>query len=123
VRASVDAYHRGDFNAAMKDAAPDFEFDFSRAVGPLHGVFRLDQMRRVWDEVREPWESVRIELDELIEAGDRVVVTQTGFMRGRDGIEVQARITQVWTIRNRAIVRVCLYQEKREALEAAGLRE
>src|SRR4051812_22908613 len=86
VRASIDAYNRGDFDAAMKDAAPDFEFDFSRAVGPLHGVFRLDQMRRVWDEVREPWESVRIELDELIEAGDRV--------RGRDGIEVQARITR-----------------------------
>jgi ketosteroid isomerase-like protein len=123
VRAAVDAYNRGDFDAAMKDAAPDFEFDFSRAVGPLHGVFRLDQMRRVWDEVREPWESVRIELDELIDAGEQVVATRTGFMRGRDGIEVQARITEVWTIRDRAIVRVCLYQEKREALEAAGLSE
>jgi hypothetical protein len=71
----------------------------------------------------ESWESVRIELDKLIDAGEQVVATRTGFMRGRDGIEVQARITEVWTIRDRAIVRVCLYQEKREALEAAGLRE
>ena len=29
----------------------------------------------------------------------------------------------VWTIRDRGAVRVCLYQEWDEALEAAGLRE
>ena len=123
IRAAMDAWNRGDYDAALKDAAPDFEFDSSRAVGPLHGVFRLDQMRRVWDEFRESWESVRIELDEFIEAGEYVVVPLTIYGTGRDGIELQARTTWVWTIRDRMIVRVCLYQDKHEALEAAGLWE
>jgi hypothetical protein len=36
---------------------------------------------------------------------------------------VQARGTWLWTIRDGLVVRVCLYQELQEALEAAGLRE
>jgi ketosteroid isomerase-like protein len=47
----------------------------------------------------------------------------TNHLRGRDGIEVAARGILVWTIRDGAIVRVCLYQEREEALQAAGLRE
>jgi ketosteroid isomerase-like protein len=125
VRAQFDAFNRGDFEAANKDAAPDGELDWSRAVGPEHGVFRFDsdQARRFWDELRDPWESVQVEPEEFIEVGEQVVVPQTGYMRGRDGIEVRARITQVFTIREGKIVRICLYQDKREALEAAGLSE
>jgi ketosteroid isomerase-like protein len=124
VRAAVEAFNRGDFEAAFKDAAPDGELDWSRAVGPFHGVFRFDQVaRRFWDELREPWESIRVEPEEFIEVGEHVVVPQTGYVRGRDGIEVRARITQVWTIREGKIVRACLYQELQEALEATGLSE
>jgi ketosteroid isomerase-like protein len=34
VRAAIDAWNRGDWDAVLKDAAPDFEFDLLRAVGP-----------------------------------------------------------------------------------------
>ena len=44
VRAAMDALNRGDMDAVLKDAAPDFEFDFSRAVGPTHGVFGRDDL-------------------------------------------------------------------------------
>jgi ketosteroid isomerase-like protein len=47
----------------------------------------------------------------------------TNVAQGRDGIEVQARGIWVWTIRTGSIVRVCLYQDREEALEAAGLAE
>ena len=40
VRAAVDTFNRGGVDAAFEDFAPDFELDWSRAVGPLHGVFR-----------------------------------------------------------------------------------
>jgi hypothetical protein len=33
VRRLVDGYNRRDWDAALKDAAPDFELDMSRAVG------------------------------------------------------------------------------------------
>ncbi len=123
VRAAIDAYNRGDWDAALKDAPPDFEFDLSRAVGPQHGVWGRDQMQRFWAEFAENWESSRIEPHEFIEGGEHVVVPWTLHALGRDGIEVQARVTWTCTIRDGVIVRVCMYQERQEALEAAGLRE
>jgi ketosteroid isomerase-like protein len=122
IRAALAALNRGDIDAALNDAAPDFELDFSRAVGPVHGVYRLDQIREALDELIGVWESVRIQADEFIEAGEQVVVPQTGYVRGRDGIETTARITLVWTLRDGAITRICMYQEREEALEAAGLQ-
>ena len=44
-------------------------------------------------------------------------------MKGRDGIEVDASATIVWTIRNGAIERVTMYQERQDALEDLGLSE
>jgi hypothetical protein len=43
--------------------------------------------------------------------------------RGRDGIELVGRATFVWTIRNGAIERVSLYQERQDALEDLGLSD
>jgi uncharacterized protein len=123
VRAAYDAYNRGDLDASLKHAAPDCELDWSRGVGPNAGVYKLEQMRSFLGDFKETFESVRVEPDEFIEAGDDVVVPQTGHIRGRDGVEAIARVCLVWTCRDGAIVRICLYQQKREALEAVGLPE
>jgi ketosteroid isomerase-like protein len=123
VRAAIDAYNRGDWEGALKDAARDFECDLSRAVGPQHHVYSRNQMLQFWSDFAEGWESVWIEPHEFIEAGEHVVVPWTLHAAGRDGIEVQARVTWSWTIRDGAVERVCMYQEREEALQAAGLRE
>src|SRR2546423_3881132 len=123
VRSAYDAYNRGDLDAALKGAAPDCELDWSRGVGPNRGVYKLDQMRSFFDDFTDTFESVRVEPDEFIDAGDHVVVPQTGYIRGREGVEATARVSLLWTCRDGAIVRICLYQQKRDALEAAGLRE
>ena len=59
----------------------------------------------------------------ITEVGSEVVVPNTAHMRGRQGIEVTARSTQVFTVENGRITRLRLFQERAEALEAAGLRE
>jgi ketosteroid isomerase-like protein len=123
VKAWYDAVNREDWDAMFKDTAPGFEVDLSRAVGPWRGVFGLDQIRRVMGEYLETWESARLETHEFIEAGDLVVVPGTHHLKGRVGIEVAASATLVWTIRNGAIERVSMYQEKEDALEAVGLSE
>ena len=123
LKAVFDAYNREDWDAVFKDAAPGFEVDFSRAVGPWRGVFGLDQFRRVVEEFRETWESTRQEPHEFIEAGDLVVMHSTLHLKGRGGIEVAARAAFVWTIRNGAIERVTMYQERQDALEDLGLSE
>jgi ketosteroid isomerase-like protein len=79
--------------------------------------------RRVFEEFAEPWASLRYEADEFIESGEHVVTPFTNYLRGRDGIEVQARAAWVWTFRDGKIARLTFYQERPEALEAAGLSE
>jgi ketosteroid isomerase-like protein len=54
---------------------------------------------------------------------DQTQASASTVARGRDGIEVQARGIWVWTFRDGACVRITLYQEREEALEAAGLSE
>jgi ketosteroid isomerase-like protein len=123
VRAAIEAFNRGDLDAAVRDAAPDLVYDLSRAAGPIRGVYALDQVRGVMEDLTEVWESHRIEPHEYIEMDEQVVVPWTYHGVGRDEIEVQARTPWLFTIRDGAIERVCMYQERHQALEAAGLRE
>jgi ketosteroid isomerase-like protein len=123
VRRNYAAFGRGDLDTAFEDFAPDFELDLSRAIGIDRGVYNLAQFRRLAESFLELWESVQPMADELIDAGEHVVMPFTNRQRGRDGIEVQSRGTWLCTIRDGLIVRICLYQDKQEAIEAAGLRE
>ena len=103
----------------FQDVAPGFELDMSRAVGPGHGIYGRDEARRFWGEFAASWESIRVEPHQFIEAGDLLVVPWTVHVRGRDGIEVVSRPTFVWTIRDGAIERISMYQERQDrALDA-----
>ena len=123
VRASIDAFNRGDTEAAFENVSPDFEYDQTRAVGIDRGVFNLDGFQDLLGTFTESWESFTIGADELIDGGEHVVMPFTNVAQGRDGIEVQARGVWVWTIRDSTIVRAALYQELQEALEAVGLSQ
>ena len=124
VKAALEAANRDDWEGVFKNMTPDFELDFSRAVGPiLHGVLSLEQVRRGLMEFAGTWQSARIEPHEFIEADDLVVVPYSLHLRGRDGVEVVSRPTTVWTVRDGTIRRVVMYQERQDALEAAGLSE
>jgi ketosteroid isomerase-like protein len=123
VRATLDAISRGDLDWAFAQMAPDAVLDHSRAIGMDRGVFTPEQFRAVAAEFASGWESVSYQADEFIEAGEHVVTPFTNRLLGRDGIELQARGAWVWTVHGGVVVRVCLYQERGEALEAVGLRE
>jgi len=63
--------------------------------------------------------------DEFVEGpGETVIVSGVESARGRDsGIDVLSRrITGVYELRDRKIVRFKAYLDRHEALEAAGLR-
>jgi ketosteroid isomerase-like protein len=123
VREAWDALGRGDLDAAEARLAPDAEIDQTRAVGMDRGTFTVKEFRRRAEQFIDAWDSTEWAADEFIDAGPHVVMPFTNRMRGRDGIEVRARGVIVWTVRDGLIVRYCLYQDRREALEAAGLSE
>ena len=122
-RAAINALNRGDISTALNDMAPDFEWDFSRSRGTSPRVYGLDQMQGFWGDFAEAWESLRFEAGEFIEAGDHVVTPITTHARGREGVEIRARGAWVWTFRDGSVARITFYQERQEALEAAGLSE
>jgi ketosteroid isomerase-like protein len=123
VRQAWSGLDQGDLDAAFKDAAPDVEFDQTRALGMDRGVYTLEEFKRLTESFIKTWRSVRWEADELIDAGEHVVLAFTNRLTGRDGITLEAHGTLVWTFRAEKIIRVCLYQDRAEALEAAGLSE
>jgi ketosteroid isomerase-like protein len=123
-RRVFDALNRDDLPAAMEDVAPDFVFDFSRSRGLDGGVYGRDEWLKTAEAALGLWESVRWEVEEFIEAaGDRLVTVQTAYMRGRDDIVVPTRGAWLWLFRDGRLARVTFFQERREALEAAGLSE
>jgi ketosteroid isomerase-like protein len=66
----------------------------------------------------------RMDIERLIDAGDRVVAIAT--MRGKgsaSGVEVERRHSAIWTIRDGKAVRFQWFYQPEEALEAAGLAE
>src|SRR5262245_42315037 len=105
VRASTEAFNKGDWDGALKDAARDFEMDLTRGVGPDSGVYRRDQVRELWSDFGGHWESWQVEPHEFIEVGEHVVVPCMARTTGRDGIELEARVTWTFTFREREVVR------------------
>ena len=122
VRRGFASANAGDWESFFRDAAPNSEYDLSRGRAG-EGVYRGEEAQRRLIDFVESWQSFRTEPHEFIEVGEHVIVSTTEHFVGREGIEVQARDTWTFTIRDGMIVRGCLYQDKQEALKAVGLEE
>jgi hypothetical protein len=95
-----------------------------RVPGPLKGVYRGHGGLEVfWDAFWSTFEDVQLELHGFTQVGSEVVVANTADVRGRDGIEVVARSTFVFTLATgRSLVFGCSKSRTRP-LEAAGLSD
>ena len=73
----------------------------------------------------EAWENSDSTVEEVVDGvGDRVFVMARFRGRGRaSGAEVKGRHFEVYTVRDRKVIRVEEFSERGEALEAAGLSE
>jgi|SRR5215204_2981010 len=122
--ALTEGVHERAINALLNAdlMAPDAEIDFRNAY-PDGGVFQLATMAQF---EAEPWEqSVRFEVESIRAAGaDRVLAfVRTLATGGESGIEVEARVAHLMTLREGQLVRIEVYTDRAKALEAAGLSE
>ena len=105
---------------------PDVEFDLSswnplvmQGVHVGHAAVR--EFFRRWAGTWERWE---FGPEEVIGAGDRVVVILREQATGKgSGVPVKSRTGQIWTFRSGKAVRWQLFSDPDDALEAAGLSE
>jgi ketosteroid isomerase-like protein len=124
VQQALDAYTQRNIGALRALADPDMELDWSASRGWLEGVYRgFDEALRFYSGYFEAFDEIVVKPDSLIEAGDSVVVPNVAYQRGRDGNEVSAQSTLVFTLDSRKMIRICLYQETEQALKAVGLEQ
>jgi ketosteroid isomerase-like protein len=123
VRGVIEAFNRGDLEAAGRGHDPDVEVDWSRSRGLDAGVYRgYEATLDFWSSLLDMFDQITVAA-ELIECGEHVLVPNRTHFRGRDGIEVETQSAMVATVRDGRIVLWRLYQERAEALEAIGLGE
>ncbi len=83
-----------------------------------------DAVRASTTRWKSEWDDYELIPEHFADLGDRVVVTVRFRARGRaSGIEVDARLYDVFTLRDGRIIRMDQFAEQSEALEAVRLRE
>jgi hypothetical protein len=101
-----------DFDCVM------YEFGRERRYAGLDGLraFMLDWMA--------PWVAYRIEIEEAIDLGERVLLLNHDHGR-REGStqEIRGRLAAVFTIRDGKVARLDTYMTRADALKAVGLSE
>jgi uncharacterized protein len=123
VHRHIEAFLSGDNNAALAAYDPGVEWDVS--IRPEGRVYRghagVVEAMRTWIGTWEDW---TMEVEEIIDAGDRVLLVDRQMGRGKgSGAPLDQQTFWVYTLREGKIVRVKWFATRQEALEAAGLSE
>jgi ketosteroid isomerase-like protein len=126
VKVAYDAFARGGLDLFMDHFTDDVDYravkDAPDDIGPIHG---RDALRAWFEDWIDTFDGFRMELVELIDAGEDTVVALERFGgRGkRSGVETNQIIGDVFTIREGRIARGREYATREQALEAAGLSD
>jgi ketosteroid isomerase-like protein len=122
VRASFEAFGRGDFNAAF--AAYDTEVEWCTATDePDSRTYRgLAELRAFVAHLADPWTDrfgSATSFEDFIDCGDWVVAPWSGRLHGHgSGIEIEVSETYAVQVRDGRIVRVDEYRTLEEAIGA-----
>jgi ketosteroid isomerase-like protein len=122
VRKSYENWKRGDLDATLEHLDDDVV-----TRGPEGWPERVqhgkDAVRSFLEGYAETVGHDTV-IEELRDAGDRVVVRTRAHLSGdQSGIEGDLQVSHVMTFRNGKIVLMEYFWDHQEALEAAGLRE
>jgi uncharacterized protein len=126
VREGWDAWIRGDLPALLRHFDPNVVWDTSHfhdwPESTYHGIEGVERFLSEWSDV---WADYGLHVDDIRAAPDgRVVslIVQRG--KGRSsGLAMEMKTAQVATLRDGKVTRIDNYEDRAEALEAAGLRE
>jgi ketosteroid isomerase-like protein len=131
VRQGCEAANRRDFDLRLLLVDPEIEFQIQGS--PVGGFVPPDLLGvhrghagylRIWEAGIEASEDLRIEHEEVIDFGDRLLAAgrQTGHGRS-SGISLNEPLFQVFTLRRGLVIRQEDFTDRAQALEAVGLRE
>ncbi len=101
--------------------APDFEIHPLYLERSYKGV---EGIRQLWADIDEIWQDYHLEIGEIVDLGEHVLALAHITARGTgSGVPIDEEIAVVWAFDGDKVVWMKTFMSKREALEAAGLRE
>jgi ketosteroid isomerase-like protein len=124
VETALNAWNPGGVRAFTDHMAEDVAWIevSGRPEGPATERHGRDRLRRGLESLFEAWESYRLEVESVHDAGDRVLAIVREIARGRaSGVEVDGRWGYLITVEDGEIVRVEAYRDADQAIEVAGL--
>jgi len=117
VRRMFDHYFRGEYETALAMFAEDVEW--RDQFGLYHGREGVAKSTARWTGT---WDELEMEVDEMLDAGDDVVVLLRQTARGKGShAPVEGMTSWVYTVADGQIVSVRLFADTDAALRAAGL--
>jgi ketosteroid isomerase-like protein len=103
---------------------PNIEVEFAGSVsGAQASSYRgTEGLVEGWRDWLTPWQSYRFEVEDFIDAGDRVLtLVRVRATTSRHGVELEHSPAVVWTVEQGMVVAVHFFLERPEAFEFAGL--
>lgn len=124
VRAACDHWERGDWAANPDVFDRDLEAVFSTTAFPDAGTYRGGRVvLEAWRRWLEAWDEFRIELVDIIDAGEKIVALLRLHGRGREsGATVDAEVGVIFGCA-RGLITSMVFCDRHEALSAAGREE
>ena len=122
---AYEALNRGDLEAATAGLPPEFEF-IPPPMLPEGDAFQGAQgLRQMWESWRATFADFRVEIEETIDAGDKVIVMAALSGTGNDsGLEVKTpSFAWVWSFEGDTPIRMEAMPNRATAVEALGLTE
>lgn len=126
VRRVYVALTKGDSDTLRDLALPEFVIDFSRRLVDPGVLKDRDEALAFFSQSRDTWDDWPVwEPQELVDSGDKVVALIRTSARGKgSGVEVEAYVWNLWTLRDGKLVELTYFGDDRAAaLEAAGLSD
>jgi ketosteroid isomerase-like protein len=125
----AELFRNDDMWSQLADAmVPFFHPNFETVPPGVPGTERvhvgMDGLRRAWLGWMEPWLTYRTEIEQALDAGDRVLMLVQDYGR-REEVAEEVRVdgSGVWTISDGKIGRAEFFTHRSEAFKAAGLAE
>ncbi len=118
-----DAWNRGDLARIHEYMHPDWEWRTAQRFPGTEAVYRgREGFTHFWNTFREPWETIRVDVERVEDLGDAVLVLQTFYGKGTgSGVEVTTEYANVVTFRDGRVVHQIGYGDWDSALRAVGL--
>jgi ketosteroid isomerase-like protein len=121
---TYEAMNRGDLEGATANLTPDFEF-IPPPMLPEGGIYQGPEgLRQLWETWTATFPDFRIEIEETIDAGDKVIVMAAVSGTGTGGLEVKTpSFAWVWSFEGDRAIRMEAMPNRATAVEALGLTQ